>query len=78
MSTQFDWQKAYEAAVLEEDNSKLIEKANLAEDAIFARLRTFPFGDDRERLAIQKALMALQTLRRERLDKSNRRPYPEL
>ena len=78
MGTKCDWQKAYADAVLEVDNSKLTEKVNLAEDAIFARLRTFPFGDDRERVAIRKAITAAHTLRRERLDRNNRRPYPDL
>jgi hypothetical protein len=79
MGTKFDWQKAYEDAVLEVDNSKLTAKANLAEEAIFARLRTLPFGEDRERVAIQKAITALHILRRERLGSGNsRRPSPSL
>jgi hypothetical protein len=65
MGTKFNWQKAYDDAVLEVDNSKLIEKANLAEEAIFSRLRTLSFDEHQERRAIQKAIMSLYILREE-------------
>jgi hypothetical protein len=67
MKTNIDWELAYTAAVLEADSSKLSEKAHLAEEAIFARLRTLPIGAYGERQAIQRAITALRNLRRERL-----------
>ena len=79
MGTKLDWQKAYEDAVREVDNSKLNEKANRAEEAIFGRLRTLPFGEQHERMAIQKAITALHILREERLGSTDkRRPSPSL
>jgi|HubBroStandDraft_2_1064218.scaffolds.fasta_scaffold307241_2 hypothetical protein len=67
MNTNVSWTAAYKSAVLEMDSSKLAEKAHLAEEAIFARLRTLPIGAHGERLAIQKAISGLRVLRRERL-----------
>jgi hypothetical protein len=67
MNANVNWTAAYKSAVLEMDNSKLAEKAHLAEEAIFARLRTLPIGAHGERLAIQKAISGLRVLRRERL-----------
>ena len=58
---------AYDAAVLEIDNSELTEKARLAVDAIFARLRTLPTSEYQERLAMEKAITTLGNLLRERL-----------
>lgn len=71
MSTDILWQAAYESAVQEMDNCRLAEKVHQAEEAIFTRLRTMPTAEQQERLAIQKALIALDILRRERL--SNQR-----
>jgi hypothetical protein len=67
MNTSANWQSAYDAAVLEIDNSELTEKARLAVDAIFVRLRTLPTSEYQERLAMQKAITALGNLLRERL-----------
>ena len=39
MANQPEWQNAYEAAVLEVDNSKLLQRANDAEVAVFQRLQ---------------------------------------
>ena len=50
MNKNIDWQTAYEAAVLEIDNSNLTEKAHVAQETIFARLRTLPIGAYGERL----------------------------
>jgi|HubBroStandDraft_6_1064221.scaffolds.fasta_scaffold393229_2 hypothetical protein len=61
MNTKVNWTTAYEAAVFEIDNAKL------AEEAISARLRTLPIGQYQERLAMQKAITALEILRRARL-----------
>jgi hypothetical protein len=63
MSTDVNWTAAYESAVLEVDSSKLAEKAHLAWEAIFARLRTLPIGATGERLAIRKAISGLRVLR---------------
>lgn len=69
MTTKIQWQSAYDEAFLETDNYKLTERVHLAEEAIFARLRTMPIAERDERLAMQKALTALDILRRERLGK---------
>jgi hypothetical protein len=67
MNTNTNWQPAYNAAVVETDSFVLAAKVHLAEEAIFARLRTLPIAEDQERLAMQQALTALHRLRTERL-----------
>lgn len=67
MHTNIYWRTAYEAAVQEIDSSKLAEKVHSAKEAIFARLRTMPIAEHQERLAMQKALTALDNLVRDRL-----------
>jgi hypothetical protein len=69
MADSREWQTAYEAAVLEVDNSKLMEKANEAEAAIFHRLLELSGSHDHlvERDALQHAITGLGLLRNERL-----------
>lgn len=64
-----DWQTAYQAVILEVDNSKLSEKADQAEAEIFSRLlMLIGTADDVEECqAIQHALVGLGTLRKEKL-----------
>jgi hypothetical protein len=59
------WQTAYEAAVLEVDNSKIIQKVNDAEAAIFRRLQTLdriPMRGE-ERGSLKSAINILRALR---------------
>jgi hypothetical protein len=62
-----EWQRLYEAALLELDQERLIHRVNEAEKAIFLRLqtaRTIP-GGRAELQAIQDALNSLSVLKRE-------------
>ena len=64
-----EWHHLYRAAVMETDREKLKERVTDAENAIFIRLQSLASFDDHhaERHAIQDALSALRTLKRERL-----------
>jgi hypothetical protein len=67
------WQNKYQAALLELDPKKLLERVHEAEIAIFNRLQELaqsPGNSDSEaeRQAIQKALGALRSLKRNKLD----------
>jgi hypothetical protein len=70
MAHSSEWQTAYDAAVLEVDNSKLSEKLKDAEAAISRRTLLLSSNSEHsaEHEAMQKALVALGVLRRERLD----------
>lgn len=65
MSIKFDWQRAYKAAILERDKSKMIAKAKLAEEAMLARLWALPIAAQDEKIAIRKAIATLETLQEE-------------
>ena len=62
------WQKPYQEALMEIDPQKLVTRINYAQIRIFLRwneLRTIPDGDE-EKQAIQDALSALLSLRRDK------------
>jgi hypothetical protein len=64
----FPWEKTYVAAILETDDQCLRKRIDAAEEAILLRLTDLT--DEMyhaEILEIEKALMGLNTLRRERL-----------
>jgi hypothetical protein len=67
--TASHWEVAYQAAVLETDNSLLSQKVTYAEVVI--RLDLQPLDGDpaqsEERQELEKALVALDVLRKERL-----------
>jgi hypothetical protein len=70
MASASEWQTAYEAVVLEVDDSKLDEKVKDAEEAILGRfneLNGIP-EHSKEVKALQRAIEALEVLRKERLD----------
>jgi hypothetical protein len=69
MASTSEWRTAYEAVVLEVDNSKLNEKAKEAEAAILDRLRELDKIPEpsKELTALQHAINALAVLRKERL-----------
>ena len=60
-----EWQREYEAALLELDPKKLKAQVMAAETAIFKRQQTISQNvvDEPERLAIQDALSSLRTLK---------------
>ena len=67
------WQKEYQAALVERDTKKLLERVHTAETAIFNRLQELIQSSDNpefeaERQAIQDALNALRFLKRDKLD----------
>lgn len=66
------WQNEYQAALLELDPKKLLERIHEAEMAIFNRLQELAQTDnpdsEAERQAIRNALGALRTLKRDKLD----------
>jgi hypothetical protein len=69
MNTDYTWQKYYQEAVLETDDSRLRERVDAAQTAIDARLYELSLdGKDagQERIAIQNALKGLVILRKER------------
>ena len=64
------WQTAYEAALLKADNSKLIQKVNDAEAAIFRRLQTLdrnPAHGEESR-GLENAINRLSGLRRMQIE----------
>jgi hypothetical protein len=70
MASASEWRTAYEAVVLEVDDSKLDEKVKEAEAGILRRLRELNGipEESKERNALQHAFEALGVLRKERLD----------
>jgi len=64
-----EWQREYQAALLELDHAKLGERVEAAETAIYKRLQAMSHGSDAqaERQAIEDALANLRTLKRDRL-----------
>lgn len=69
MPTHYSWQKSYEEAVLETDDTRLHAKLEAAQAAIDARLlelSTDGAGAGQERIALIDALKGLGMLRKER------------
>ena len=65
-----EWQRDYQAALLELDREKLRERVEAAETAIFKRLQAISQSPENqaERQAIEDALAGLRVLKRESLD----------
>jgi len=64
--TEYKWHEVYKAALLETDWSKMEERINAAEDALYARKHEFDLnhgGTPEENLAIEGALSGLSALR---------------
>ena len=69
MNTNYEWQNAYLAAILETDQVKLVERIEEATKLIQARVSELEMdhgGAVEERTAIADALTGLRVLRRER------------
>jgi hypothetical protein len=64
-----EWQREYQAALLELDRKKLLERVTTAETAIFNRLQAISQGSNHtvERQAIEDALASLRVLKRDNL-----------
>jgi hypothetical protein len=64
-----EWQREFEAALLEHDREKLLTKVMAAEDAIFNRLQAISqsLAHEAERHAIQSAVARLRILKRDSL-----------
>jgi len=68
MTTEYGWKQIYQAAVLETDWSRIEEHIQAAESAINHRLYEFSVnhgGTPEENQAITKAVMALESLRKD-------------
>jgi len=68
MKADYPWQEAYEAAILETDDAKLLTRLPAVKTAIDARLQelqTDHGGTSEERQAISDALVGLNALRRD-------------
>jgi hypothetical protein len=66
-----DWQKLYQAAILETDWSKIEERIRVVDSAISARLHEFSLdhgGTPEENQRLRDALNGLSVLRREVAD----------
>ena len=64
--TGYKWHQVYKAALLETDWSKIEERINAAEAALYARKNEFDLdhgGDPEENQAIEGALRGLSVLR---------------
>lgn len=64
--THNNWRELYKAAIFEADGSRLSERIALAEWALAVRSRELFYKDEehlQERLAVDAAISALQTLR---------------
>jgi hypothetical protein len=71
-SFRYLWQREYEAALVELDPKKLLERVHTAEAAIFNRLQEIAQSSDSpdqkaERQAIEDALASLRVLKQEKL-----------
>ena len=64
-----DWQREFEAALLEVDPQKLSERVKAAEAAIFLRQQALVYSSDghAERQAIEDAMRALRFIQTEKL-----------
>jgi len=66
--SRLEWQGAYQAAILETDDSKLLEKIVAAEGVIGLRIQSLiGLPHDGEGQELDDALRALRVLRKERL-----------
>jgi hypothetical protein len=68
MDTEYSWQELYRIALLETDWSKIVEKIQVADSGIRARLHEFSLnhgGTPEENQAIEDALHGLHILRKE-------------
>ena len=63
------WQRAYQAALLEKDKTKLLKKAEHAETLIFRRLQALGEASRHceEAIALDNAIRGLRTLQRDKL-----------
>jgi hypothetical protein len=63
-----DWQLEYQAALLEVDPQKLLERVQAAEAAVFLRQQALVYGSDghAERQAIEDAMRALRFIQTEK------------
>ena len=61
------WQNEYQAALLELDRKRLLERVTAAETAIFNRIQAILPSHAAERQAIEDALANLRVIRRENL-----------
>jgi Skp family chaperone for outer membrane proteins len=69
MSQAYDWQRHYEAAILETECSRLRERIQVAQTAIEARRRELQSDHNEaaeEQHALEDALLGLAVLREER------------
>jgi hypothetical protein len=69
---RYPWEREYEAALVELDPKKLLERVHTAEAAIFNRLQELAKSPDSpdqkpEREAIEDALASLRVLQRDKL-----------
>ena len=62
-----EWQNEYQAALLELDRKKLLERVTAAETAIFNRIQGISPTHAAERQAIEDALANLRVIRRDNL-----------
>ncbi len=65
-----EWQKEFQAAIVETDREKLLERVMAAEAAIFNRLQILSQSSDtnsNERQAIEDALASLRSLKKNEL-----------
>jgi len=69
MPSQFPWQKAYKAAALESDTSRLPQRIQTAEVTLLSRLTELTNrAEDRiEMNALKQAMNAIRTMKRKRL-----------
>ena len=68
MTDTYEWQRLYEAAILETDASLLAERIQAAQKAINARIEELQSdhgGSSHEQLALADAMTGLNILRRE-------------
>ena len=62
-----EWQNEYQAALLQLDRKKLLERVTAAETAIFNRIQGISPTHAAERQAIEDALANLRVIRRDNL-----------
>ena len=62
-----EWQPEHQAALLELDRKKLLERVTTAETAIFNRIQAISPEHAAERQAIEDALASLRVLKRDNL-----------
>ena len=68
MTLEYGWENLYQAAILETDWSRIEDHIQAADSAINQRLHEFSLnhgGTPEENLAISKALMALEGIRKD-------------